>query len=412
MRVNRHPENFFILFFLFFALISRAFSQSQDAEVLFNKRTVEVFSDGTMTTTTFRKILIHTENGKKRFTQLAMGINPELDEIKILRLYKSDKNGTTVDVPPESTPLKENYTGIQSHKILIPLPQAEVGETLGYEIQTHRKKPLFKKHYWNMLNLQEEFPVKESMFEVKIPSGFPFYYQILSQGGIIADSRTKTKAKQAFLNPVITKTKTHTTYTWTIPEMPALKLENLYADGVRIVAGSTKDWKEIAQWFSESYDAASLPTQAVKEKVVALTQGTKTKDDAIQKIFRYASQYISYFSEELGVGALLPRNADVVLSDRRGDCKDKTALLLSMLKVLNVAAYPVLVNTNANLDFKNLLPAPYYFNHVLLALPDKNGSYVFVDPTLTDVPFTLDPMLHAKPACILSNGNCTFTKIP
>ena len=58
----------------------------------------------------------------------------------------------------------------------------------------------------------------------------------------------------------------------------------------------------------------------------------------------------------MGTNSHQPTPASETLALRYGDCKDKTVLLISLLKALGVEAHPALVNTEDNkLAYRYLL---------------------------------------------------------
>ncbi len=67
-------------------------------------------------------------------------------------------------------------------------------------------------------------------------------------------------------------------------------------------------------------------------------------------------------------GSVVPHDADVVLANRMGDCKDHTTLLQALLAVKGIASTPTLINSD---DAYTLPEAPCIeaFNHVITYIP-------------------------------------------
>lgn len=90
---------------------------------------------------------------------------------------------------------------------------------------------------------------------------------------------------------------------------------------------------------------------------------------------------IRYMGVESGIGSIKPRDPEEVISHRYGDCKDKSLLLVSMLKQIGVTdAWPVLVNSFLRHEVTTGLPGNKRFNHCIVKF-DYNHSTYWVDPT-------------------------------
>ena len=98
----------------------------------------------------------------------------------------------------------------------------------------------------------------------------------------------------------------------------------------------------------------------------------------------------------------MPHDADKILANRMGDCKDHTTLLKALLAAKGIASIPVLIN--AGLAY-TLPPAPAadIFNHLILYIPALN---LYADSTSHYTSFRhvaagrLDkPVVHVEDFC-------------
>ncbi|MCL4416012.1 MAG: DUF3857 domain-containing protein, partial [Actinobacteria bacterium] len=97
---------------------------------------------------------------------------------------------------------------------------------------------------------------------------------------------------------------------------------------------------------------------------------------------RWVQNQIKYTSLELGDNNGLPVSPEIVLQRKFGDCKDKALLFLTILKEMQVEAYPVLIDSFSRI-FKNcddFLPSSLYFNHIIVKIVLNDVAY-YVDPT-------------------------------
>ncbi|UUZ48403.1 DUF3857 domain-containing protein [Massilia sp. B-10] len=82
---------------------------------------------------------------------------------------------------------------------------------------------------------------------------------------------------------------------------------------------------------------------------------------------------------------------DQVLQRRYGDCKDKSLLMVSMLRELGIEASPVLVSTGQRKGLDKMLPSPLLFDHAIVRAM-VNGKEYYVDPTRQGQYGALDKM--------------------
>jgi len=85
---------------------------------------------------------------------------------------------------------------------------------------------------------------------------------------------------------------------------------------------------------------------------------------------------------ESGIGSIKPYNPEKVVKQRFGDCKDKSLLLVSLLKKIGIKeAYPVLVNTSIQTGLTKLYPSSEIFNHCIVKFKIDSTTF-WVDPTI------------------------------
>lgn len=129
--------------------------------------------------------------------------------------------------------------------------------------------------------------------------------------------------------------------------------------------------------------AASASVEAFARKLV---QGARDDEQRVQRLFRFVADDIRYLGLEHGRGAVVPRPPQLTLERRFGDCKDKVALLLSLVRAVGLDGYPVLAATSRRDPEKLLLPSWKYFDHVIACVYRRDGVLRCMDPTDPDLP--------------------------
>jgi transglutaminase-like putative cysteine protease len=142
----------------------------------------------------------------------------------------------------------------------------------------------------------------------------------------------------------------------------------------------SESWKEIINWSLPLFNNSISEDAAIIEIANNIALQTSTKQEQLAKALIYVQQEIRYLGIEIGENSHRPSLAQETLARRYGDCKDKTVLLISILKQLEIESYPALVNSRLGHETANRLPKPGAFDHVIVkALID--GKAYWVDPT-------------------------------
>ncbi len=144
---------------------------------------------------------------------------------------------------------------------------------------------------------------------------------------------------------------------------------------------SFKSWKDVNTWAQNVFALDKVPgLDAVFEEIFT---GNETTDDQINKIINYVQDEIRYMGIESGIGSIKPFPPEQVVKQRFGDCKDKSLLLVSLLKKIGIEkAYPALINTNLQHELDRQFPSNQVFNHCIVTFEYDSNSY-WVDPTMT-----------------------------
>lgn len=144
---------------------------------------------------------------------------------------------------------------------------------------------------------------------------------------------------------------------------------------------SFKTWKDVNLWAQGVF---ALKKQPDLESVFKeLFTGNETTDEKINKMIDFVQDDIRYMGIESGIGSIKPFAPDQVVKQRFGDCKDKSLLLVSLLKKLGIKdAYPVLVNTTMLQNLDQFMPSNEVFNHCIVKFIYNDTTY-WVDPTIT-----------------------------
>ena len=148
-----------------------------------------------------------------------------------------------------------------------------------------------------------------------------------------------------------------------------------------------KDWPSVSAHFAPLFAKASKldPNSPIRAEAKRIASAHANPLDRASAALKLTQQQVRYIYVGLDGGNLTPASADETWKRRYGDCKGKTALLLSLLSELGIDAEPVMVS-NSGLDdgLDERLPNPGLFDHVLVRARINGASY-WLDGTLPPV---------------------------
>jgi predicted transglutaminase-like cysteine proteinase len=149
----------------------------------------------------------------------------------------------------------------------------------------------------------------------------------------------------------------------------------------RLFVSTMPDWQTVSKWYwnlSKSHLDATTPD--MKQEVDTLTAGAATDMDRIKAVFYFVSKKVRYMglTPEKDRPGFEPHDVEITFDKKYGVCRDKAALLVSMLREAGLKAYPVLISVGVKRDAE--VPDPD-FNHAIVSVQLEKGDYLLMDPT-------------------------------
>ncbi len=297
----------------------------------------------------------------------------------IAQLKKSDFHVTTG--------VGEGYVFYSDEKkVKFTFPAVEKNCILELHYVIHETHP-FVEGVWQ---IQGFTPVLRNTFKLTVPI---LLIEPTARGGAGWTWRYKWYNSPA-VDPVVEKNLTPSqlatdqtvTFTWTKNDIPAFRPDPMmgpYQNHLEYVKFSPSEWKtwdNISKWYCKYYlDPQMVITQRISRKAEELTRGCTTEKQKIEKLFAFV-QTLRYVAIELGQGGFMPAKPEEVLDRMYGDCKDKSVLLISLLKSVGIKANPVLVLTSDEGKVDGGFPT-WTFNHMIVKAAIEEGETYWMDPT-------------------------------
>ena len=314
------------------------------------------------------------------------------------RIVALDLKDVVTNIPPPSAVDAGLY--VDARLMYFTLPEISDGCIIDYAYSTNNLGHVMRGEFWRKVYFQGSQPVQYYRFTVHIPKKKQLYYQISGAPAVEAQrtQRSRNHQLKTVLNiePTITENNYIRTYTFEVQDVPPLKEEYLMPApqdlAYSISISSIDSWDTLVTWYATLIREQDTITPEITKKTEQLLRGAWSRKEKVKRLYEYVATNIQYLGYELGIWAIKPYPADFVLKVGKGDCKDKTTLLSTMLSSVGINSYPVLISAgdtrgvNAHLpdggSEVEAVPSLAYFNHMILAVDGgKDNEFIWLDPT-------------------------------
>ena len=174
-----------------------------------------------------------------------------------------------------------------------------------------------------------------------------------------------------------------------------------------------QDWGAVAAWAQELFDPVKTESPEFRTLVASINAKDKPQERVVAALEAVQTQ-IRYFSVALGENSHRPAQPDTVLQRRFGDCKDKTLLLIALLKEAGIKSNPVLLSVVRQKGLDKSPPSPLNFDHVIVEAA-IGGQRFYLDPTRLGQHGRLDRLGKVFPGAqvlVVAHNTKGLTEIP
>jgi hypothetical protein len=128
-----------------------------------------------------------------------------------------------------------------------------------------------------------------------------------------------------------------------------------------VVISDYNSWEEVVNWGLNLYTVNESLSSQLKAKIDKIKSTYENEGDQIKATLDFVQNEVRYLGLEYGIGAYKPNSPNKVFEQRFGDCKDKSLLVITMLKEMGIKAYPMLVNTYLKQTIKRVFTITCFF---------------------------------------------------
>ncbi len=345
--------------------------EGTDVHVLSDERTYVYEEDGRRTSTRRQVYYVVTPDGAENWSDVGYDWEPWHQERPQIRARVITKDGAVHNLDPKT--LSESEVGNQGDKTFSdrrtlsgPLPAVAPGSVIEEEAVIKDKAPFFDQGETVRVPFTRSMPVHHSLLTIDAPASIPLRYEVHLLP-TLQPRRSETKGRIHLVfeqGPVEAN-----------DDLPGfLPSEHHRYPNVTFSTGAS--WQAVASRYAEQVDAQ---LRGLDPKVLLGDVAANQGSDAVARLLARLHVQVRYTGVEFGEAALVPRSPAEVLQRGYGDCKDKSALLVAMLRAAGQPAYLALLLTSPSHDIDPALAGMGRFDHAIVYLPGNPA--VWIDAT-------------------------------
>lgn len=277
----------------------------------------------------------------------------------------------------DTAQLSSNIHDPNDKKWVLSFPGVRIGDAIEIEAARTIRKPRMEGFYGDYLVFEGSSPTLWQGAEIVQPAERPFRSRMLRDAEAISlEHAAATNAETGAI-----------TERWIARDVPRYFAEpNMPAAHTctaRLLLSTAEGWPELSRWYARLCAPHLACTNAdMAAKVAELAPADAPRADRIRALFDFVSREVRYMGvmAESEAPGYEPHDVSLTFANRYGVCRDKAALLVAMLRLAGIDAWPVLINVGPRKD--PLVPQPF-FNHAIVAADsgDPADPYLLMDPT-------------------------------
>ncbi len=321
--------------------------------------------------------------------------NHTYEDVEILDAYTILPSGQKVMVDPKAIRLVDMDTESNSvkftelKKYTIIFPQVTPGARVYYKSRTVKHKATLPGYFQIKLTVHPEIEYGHVQLNLSHDPEIKIYkYDRDLPGGRIENGKQgEIRYRYSYQQPKIARN-----------EVSQIS----YSDFAPSVAFSSLETPaELGAMLENLYAPKLAVTPIVQKMADEITSGITDKKAQARAIYNWVNKNIRYIALFLGDGGLIANDAETILKNRYGDCKDHNVLLIALLAAKDIHAISVSVNLGDKFE-SPALGTVSPFNHEITYIPQWD---LYLDSTQELLPFgVLSTSITDKPTLLAALG--------
>ena len=317
------------------------------------------------------------EDADDDWSSVAQQYQPWRDRKPIIRARVITKSGEVHVLDPntiaDSPAMEIDASTFSDARVArAPLPAIAAGSIVEYEISTDVSPALPEAGVTRRITVFDEEQLERFHFELTAPKGVPFQTasQQIGPDRIRRLSDKQVNRVEFDLGPLKPRKHIESNLPFDTSPWPYFGFT------------TGRSWQAIAAKYADVVDK-----QIQSADLKAVMSGIDLTGEPLTIVSRLASQLhrkIRYTGVEFGENAIIPERPGDVMQRRFGDCKDKSTLLVAMLRSAGLNANVALLRSGFGADVDKDLSGIDLFDHAIVFI-DLPQHPLWVDATASDV---------------------------
>jgi len=252
---------------------------------------------------------------------------------------------------------------------------------------------------WGQEYFQFSIPCRRLRYTVAVAEPFTLHYRLH-----LTD-----------LEPQTWKHGSYQVYQWDLHDLPGYETDDGTPHPREVLPWvdltTLASWEPINRFYLNDLEPPEKTPSQIQKLSTELIQEEQTEEEKIFTAYKYASEDVRYGRHPNELTLEKTREVGSMLEDMRGDCKDKSSLLVSLLRHLGIKSSIAILLTRMN-GSAALLPGAR-FDHAIVSVTTSSGERLWLDPaggpvTFKDIPFND----QGTQALLLNREGGELTTIP
>jgi transglutaminase-like putative cysteine protease/tetratricopeptide (TPR) repeat protein len=362
-------------------------------------------ADGSDIYTQYMVYKILSPAGAESWNEVSMDWSPWRDGKPEFKARVVTPDGKTYTLDPATiadSPARDSDSTVYGDErtLRAPLPAIAPGAVVETEVVMKDGLPFPGAGKVGRSVFQDRDPVQHMRLTLEAPKALPLRYRMDLLPG---------------LQPVRSETADTVRWVFDAGPMPAQGdidpglPGDLYARPA-VTFSSGESWNALAQAYAPIVDK-QIAAANVRDLVARLIKGRNTDAQKAGAIVEFLNREIRYTGIEFDQSSVIPHSPTETLARKYGDCKDKSTLLVAMLRAAGLPANLALLNAGSRLDVPGDVSGMGLFDHAIVYMP--GSPEIWIDATDSDARLgQLPDDDRGRSALIIASESTTLTTIP
>ena len=332
------------------------------AIALWDLLAVEVHAGGQSRTLRQRIVEVRDDRGAREQAEFAIRYTPSRQQVDV-RNARVHRGGRVAQIASRyEQELSEPWYGLfyDYRALVLRFDDLRPGDIVEIEYLVEDSTPhnLLGDTFSDLVFLQEAIPRREAEVVVVYPATRKLYFNepsapwlslAIERQGDLRVHRVRMRDVPAVQDE---------------PGMPGFSEVAVY-----LHVSTFASWAEVAAWYAALVRDQLRDDAAIREAVSRAVAGKPDERARVRAVHNLVVQKTRYVALEFGIHGYQPYRVTDVFQRKFGDCKDKAALLVVMMRLIGVEARMVLVRTRRGGDVADLPASLAIFDHAIAYLP-------------------------------------------